>query len=136
MNRRRRIEQRLHDPPLLLDSVLAGEPRAVTDDGRLQQYLVRGGPFTPLLRELHVQLDRRRSGDIRTVCVDDEPDAGRRVELDHELVRRLPASAHAEAQLRSVLEDETKLRLGAGQALAGADEERHTGPAPVLDLEP
>ena len=35
-----------------------------------------------------------------------------------------------------MLEDEPQLGLRRRQALAGADEERHAGPAPVLDLEP
>ena len=35
-----------------------------------------------------------------------------------------------------MLEDQPKLGLGGLEALPGPDEERHAGPAPVLDLQP
>ena len=41
VDRRRGVEQRLHDPPRLLDAVLAREARAVADHRRVQQHLVR-----------------------------------------------------------------------------------------------
>ena len=41
-----------------------------------------------------------------------------------------------EAEPRWLLEDEADLRLGDRKPLSGADEERHPGPAPVVDLEP
>ena len=41
-----------------------------------------------------------------------------------------------EAEPRRALEDEPQLGLGDRQALAGADEERHARPAPVVDLQP
>ena len=65
----------------------------------------------------------------------DEPDPGRRVELDHELVLLGAVARDPEAEPGRLLEDEPKLGLGRGQPLARADEERDAGPAPVLDLE-
>ena len=66
MDGRRGVEQRLHDPPLLLDRVLAGEADGLADQSRVEQDLVRRRPFAALLRELHVELDRagayRRDG--------------------------------------------------------------------------
>ena len=41
VDRRRRVEQRLHDPPRLLDAVLAREARALADHRRVEQHLVR-----------------------------------------------------------------------------------------------
>src|SRR4029450_2879819 len=135
MNRRRRVQQRLHDPPRLLDTVLAREARAVADHRRLEQYLVRGRAFPTLLRELHLELDRRGTGDVRAVCVDDQLDSGRRVEPDHKLIGVGRGVAEAEAQLRGMLEDDSELGLSRLETLAGADEEWHARPPPVRDLE-
>ena len=133
VHRRRRVEQRLHHAPLLLDRVLAREAEALADQRRVEQHLVGRRALAALGGELHVELDR--AGAVRAMRLDDEPDAGRRVELDDELVR-LGVVERREAQLRRALEDEPELRLRHGQALAGADEERHARPAPVLDLQP
>ena len=79
-----------------------------------------------------------RSGSrlVAALGVDDHADAGRRVELDDDLVGLGPAHALGEeAQPRRLAEHEPRLGLGRGQALAGADEERHAGPAPVLDVQ-
>ena len=111
----------------------------VADHRRVQQHLVRRRALAALQRELHVELDRRRAGDVRAVRVDDQPDPRRRVELDDELVRLRVAVAvreRGEAELRRVLEHEPELGLRRRQLLAGADEERDAGPAPVLDVEP
>ena len=40
-----------------------------------------------------------------------------------------------EPQPRGALEEQSQLGLGHTQALAGADEDRHAGPAPVVDLQ-
>ena len=40
-----------------------------------------------------------------------------------------------EPEPRRPAEDQARLGLGRGEALAGADEERHAGPAPVLDVQ-
>src|SRR6476469_5705338 len=63
-----------------------------------------------------------------------EPDAGRRIEPDDELIG-FGAASPRESDARRALKAEPQLRLGHRETLAGADEERHAGPAPVLDLE-
>ena len=69
VDRRRGVEQRLDDPPALLDVVLAGEMRWRRPTQRgVEQHLVRRRALAALLRELHVELDlvraraRRRGG--------------------------------------------------------------------------
>ena len=87
MHRRRRVEQRLHDPPVLLDAVLAREARAVAAHRGVEQDLVRRRALAALVRELHVQRDPLGLDRLAALGVDDHPDAGRRVELDDDLVR-------------------------------------------------
>ena len=50
VDRRWRVEQRLHDPPGLVDPVLPGEAGAVAAQRSVQEHLVRRGPFTALRR--------------------------------------------------------------------------------------
>src|SRR5690242_1408052 len=57
MHRRRRVEQRLHDAPRLLDGVLSVEARAHAPDGSEQQHLVGRRALAALGRELHVEVD-------------------------------------------------------------------------------
>src|SRR5436189_5424386 len=90
---RRRVQQRLEDPPRLLDAVLAGEPGAVADHRRLQQDLVRGRPLLALLAEFHVEVDGFRLDVPGALRVQHEPDPGSRVELDDDLVRVRAAGA-------------------------------------------
>jgi hypothetical protein len=93
----------------------------IADHGDVQQYLVGRGALAALLRELHVELDLLHR--LAALGLHLQPDAGRRVELHHQLDRfRLP-------------EDQAQLGLGGWQALAGPDEERHPLPAPVVDLQ-
>ena len=76
---------------------------------------------------------RRRAG---ALGLDQQPDAGRGVEPDDELTRLRRARPSAvEAEPRRSPEDQPQLGLGDRQALAGADEERHALPAPVVDLQ-
>src|SRR6185436_20484244 len=131
----RRVEQRLHHPPGLLDAVLTREALAVANHRRMQEHLVRSRAFTAFLGELHVQLDRFRRGRSGAARVDDQPDPGRGVELDDELVRLRPVALVPETEARRVLEDEPKLGLRRGELLAGADEERDSRPTPVVDVE-
>src|SRR5262245_51650848 len=133
MYRRRGVEQRLKDPPRLLDGVLAGEPDALADERRVEQNLVRRRTLTAFRRELHVEVDAARA--VGAMRLQLEPNACRRVELDDQLVRLDLAVERREPESRWMLEHEPQLRLRHGQPLAGADEERHSGPAPVLDLE-
>src|SRR5262245_30847068 len=101
MHRWRCIEQRLHDPPLLFDGVLAREARAVADERGFEQHFVRRRPLAAFLAELNVELDR--AGSVGAMSLDDEPDSRSRVELDHDLVRRHVAIERLEAELRRML---------------------------------
>ena len=102
----------------------------------VQEHLVRRGPLTALLGELHVQVDPPDRRDVGAPCVQDHPDPGRRVQLDDDLVGFGVRPHDPEAQRRGTLEDESQLGLGHGEPLAGPDEERDTRPSPVLDVEP
>ena len=64
VHRRWSVQERLHDPPRLLHSVLAGEPCALTDHRGMEQHLVRSRSFTALVGELHVQMDGARAGRV------------------------------------------------------------------------
>ena len=57
MDRAGGVEQRLEDPPGLLDAVLPGEARAVAVHRGVQQHLVGRRALAALLRELHVEVD-------------------------------------------------------------------------------
>ena len=80
VHRRRRVEQRLHDPPRLLDAVLAGEARAVADQRRVQQHLVgRRRPRRPA-RRTPCRARSARPGRVGAVGLDDRagcPSTGR-----------------------------------------------------------
>src|SRR5205085_2375834 len=126
------IEQRLHDPPCLLDHVLAREVRAVAVERGLQEHLVRRGSLAALRRELHVELDHRRTRLIGAMGVEQDPDPRSRIDPEHDLAGLRPAAAHLdEVDSGRVLEDQPKFGLRDGQPLAGADEERDARPAPV-----
>src|SRR5215218_6777661 len=99
MDRGRAVEQGLEDPPGLLDAVLAGEAGGLADHRGVQQHLVGGRPFTPFLGELHLEVDLLRLRPVAPLGVDLEPDPGRGVEFDHQLVRlRGPVAETAEAE--------------------------------------
>ena len=49
VHRRRRVEQRLHDAPGLLDAVLAREALAVTDHRRVQEHFIGRRALTAFL---------------------------------------------------------------------------------------
>ncbi len=133
---RRGVEQRLHDPPRLLDAVLAREARALPTERGVQQHLVgRRRPRRPP-GELHVERDRlglraRRRAARR---------AGSWIPVEgSSLITNwsgsgLPASAR-EAEPRRALEDEPDLGLRRRESLPRADEERHARPAPAVDVE-
>ena len=71
-----------------------------------------------------------------TLGVDQQPDAGRRIELDHQLARLGKPRPVDEPQLRRPAEHDPQLGLRDRQALPGPDKERHARPAPVVDIEP
>ncbi len=75
---------------------------------------------------------------IGAVRVDDQADAGNRIELDDQLAldRRPAPGRRQETEPRRALEHQPDLGLSGRQTLAGADEPWHPGPAPVVDLEP
>src|SRR5215216_6632682 len=47
LDRRARVQQRLHNPPGFFDPVLSGEACAVADHGGVQQHLVGSRPLPP-----------------------------------------------------------------------------------------
>ena len=104
----------------LLDAVLTGERRAVADQRGVQQHLVGRRALPALLGELHVEGDLLGPAARRRVRVDDQPDAGDRVELDHELAldRRAVPDRREEAEPRRTAEHQPQLGLGDRQALA------------------
>jgi hypothetical protein len=133
---RRSVEQRLDDPPVLLDAVLSLEAHALALHRRVQQRLVRREALAALRGELHVEVDLLGGRGVGPLGFEQQPHAGCRVELDDELIGLGPPAPAGEAEPRRALEDEPQLGLGDGQVLAGADEERDPLPAPVVDLEP
>src|SRR6185312_403234 len=128
------LDQWAHQPPRLLDAVLAGEPRAVAVHRSLEQDLVGRRAFAAFLGELHVKRDLLGPAAIGAMCIDDQPDAGNRIELDHELAlhRQATAARHDEPEAWRPTEHEPYLGLRHRQALAGADEPGHASPAPVV----
>ena len=92
-------------------------------------------PSPPSCGELHVEVDDlgpRRAG---APGVEEQPDPGRGVELDDQLVGFRVVVREAEPQLRRSFEHEPDLGLGRRQVLSRADEERNARPAPVVDVE-
>src|SRR4051812_24404199 len=88
LDRRRRIQQRLHDAPLLLDAVLPRKPQALTLHGGVEQHLVRCCPLAAFLAEFHVERDRLRPNAAGAACLEREPYSRRGIEFDHKLVWR------------------------------------------------
>ena len=133
---RRRVQQRLHDPPGLLDPVLSREAGGVAHHRRVEQHLVRRRALAALLGELHVEGDLLGSSAVRAPRIELEPDPGGGVELHDDLIRlRPPVLLEGEPQPRRVLADQPKLGLRGRQMLPRADEERHARPPPVVDVQ-
>src|SRR4051794_11886784 len=86
VDRGRVVEQRLHDPPGLLHAVLPLEAPAVADQRGVQQHLVWGRAFAPLLRELQVEAHLLGLLRIAALGVDPQPDPRGGVEPHDELV--------------------------------------------------
>ena len=137
VDRWRCVEQRLHDPPRLLDPVLSGEPGALSRPSR-RGAAPRTASAPRRLRRRTPCRDRSRWGRrVRPQGLHLEPDAGRRIQLDDELIGLWSAiGPEVEAEPGRVLEHQPELGLGYRQLLAGPDEERHPRPAPVVDVEP
>ena len=111
--------------------------RAVADQRGVQQHLVGGGPLAALLGELHVELDlarlRLRSARWASRII--------RIPVEGSILntiwdgsgRRRPRGMNgSRGAWRNTSRSSVWL---VGQALAGADEERHSRPAPVVDLQ-
>ena len=86
MHRRRVVHQRLEDAPALLHPVLARERRRIALHRREQEHLVRGRGLAALGAELHVEGDRLGATCVGAKRLELDPQAGGRVELDHDLV--------------------------------------------------
>ena len=86
MDGRRRVDQGLHDPPRLLDAVLALEPRAVALHRGVQQHLVGRGPSSPSVPKSMSRLIGSGSRRLAALGLKRQPYTGGGVELDDELV--------------------------------------------------
>jgi hypothetical protein len=106
------VEQRLHHPPGLLDAVLPREALAVADQRGMEEHLVWRRALTALLGELHVQVDSLGPHRVGTLSIDHQPYAGRRVELDDQLVGLRALLPSGEPDPGRLLEDEPQLGLG------------------------
>jgi hypothetical protein len=127
-------QQRLHDAPGLLDAVLPGEQLMVAGDRGVQQALVRLRRFAQLADEGRVQVDRApglfgQRGQL-------QPQAGVRVDPQHDLVGFRPGRLGKEGQPGRATQEQPHLGDPARQRLAGPQEDRDVGPAPVVDLQP
>ena len=135
---RRMLQQRRHDAPALLDAVLAGEVAGVARHRGRQQHLVGGGRLAALLRELHIEVDLRGARLVGPLGVERHAHAGAGIDPDHDLVgcRAAPRRLFDERQVRWVAQHQPDLCRAERESLAGANEERDAGPAPVVDREP
>jgi hypothetical protein len=130
------VEQRLNDPPALLDHVLAGEVTGVADQGGVEQHLVGGGSLAALLGELHLEVDLGGAAAVGSLGVEHHADPRVGVDTEDQLAGlRAAARLADEGQARCVAKDEPQLGLARWHPLAGADEEGHPGPSPAVDLQ-
>src|SRR6185295_19825210 len=97
---------------------------------------VRRRALAPLLRELQVETDLLRLLHVGALRLDKQPDPGGGVEAHDELVGlRASRALWEEPEPWRLLEHEPQLCDRRRQVLASADEEGHSGPAPVVDLQ-
>ena len=106
LERRRCVEQRLHDPPRLLDRVLACEVARVADNRGVKEHFVRRRAQAPDARERHLELDRAQSVRVRLLGVQPKPGTGRRADAEHELVLQRPV---VEGDANDAAEEEAAL---------------------------
>ena len=109
----------------------------VADHRRVEQHLVRRRALTAHRGELDVEQDRPGRRRLSARCAS----STMRTPVDgSSLITNWfgsgPRLERGEPEPRRVLEDEPDLRLRDRQPLSGADEERDSRPAPVVDLEP
>src|SRR6185437_12189717 len=131
--------QRIDHPPGRLHLLVAREQRGVAEQHVQDQPLV--GLRAGLGERLAVQEVHRHVPDLhhraRHLRAELQRDALVRLHPDHHLVLpELLGVGVAEWQVRRLLEHHRDLGHPAGQPLAGAQVERHAGPAPGVDAEP
>src|SRR4051794_38869274 len=108
MHRARLVEQRLHDPPSLLDRVLAGKELVVAGDRIAEQPLVWLGLFAWDLFEENLHVGRLER--LLARFLGKEAHAGTRRRLDsHRHLVRFGSLAGANAERRWALEDHRDL---------------------------
>src|SRR4051794_7864050 len=132
VDRSRGLDRRIDDAPRLFHVVLAREAEGVARD-RIAEKLVVGLDvlaFDLVQLELHLL-----ARELLARCADHraERDHEPRAQAKAEVVRRRHQTLHQDRRLPEPDED-----LGAGdrKALPGADEERHTLPAPGIHVQP
>ena len=99
LERRRGVEQRLHDAPRLLDDLPAREERAVAAQGVREQAFVRLRRLAELLLELEIERDRLRDLLPRSLCADADRHPGVPADAEDDVVgagRSKPVRAPAE----------------------------------------
>ncbi len=132
-----RVEDRAHDAPALQDGGEEGEALGVTDDGPVQDVLVR--EFLPPQHPREVDADghgQRPVGAFGLVQHQVRADAGVAVDAEADDVRRRLDVVAAEEFQRRLAQFDHDLGGGDGQRLAAAEVEGDIGPAPVVDEHP
>src|ERR1035437_9085750 len=81
------VEQRVQDPPSLLDRVLAAETALVSSHCRMQKLLVGSRHSLAVAAEVNVQLDRPKSGPIGSLGMQHPARARSGVDEQDHLVR-------------------------------------------------
>ncbi len=138
MHSRGSSENGVDDPPRGLDAVRSGE-QALLPVHRLGEQPGIGGLalavdlMVVLVGELDAAAPQVLAG---LVDLHVQRDLLARLEAEQQVVRVRRVLGVGEEALRRSLELDQHLGSGDRQVLAGADVERDTGPAPVLDAEP
>ena len=130
------VEHRLHHAPAGLDVVGALEQRRIADHAVIDQRLVAGarrGLEIVLVVELHLDAAdlHARSRDLGAEA---QGHALVGLDVQDQIVRRQALDRRvAEQRERRLLELDGDLGAPLGKRLAGAQIERHAGPAPIVD---
>ena len=96
----------------------------IADQGRVQQDLVGRRALPAFLRELHIELDLGGAGFVCAVRVEDHPDAGARIDLEHDLAGLRPTAGDiwTEGESYTIRWRATGIaRVNVGLALGGKD---------------
>src|SRR5579875_3601119 len=132
---RRVVEQRLHDPPGLLDAILPREKLMIAGQASVQQPLVRFERLAQFGGERGVEVDRAPRA-VAVLGGDLQPQARVGVDAQHDLVRLHLLGRGQEGEPGGAPQQEPHLGDLRRHRLAGAQEDRHARPAPVVDLQP